>query len=86
MSKPCFLRDGCPSKSGACSSLLPNDDGCPVFRYFRDMVKFKDPIQPTIRFNDKGFKYAYCGSCGEELCTGKPKFCCECGRAVKWDA
>lgn len=44
MSKSCWLRDGCPCRTGACSSCGPDDDGCPVYRWFRDkfIVRCKD--------------------------------------------
>lgn len=43
-----------------------------------------EPVKPVIRINDNGFRYCYCGDCGFELMAGQPKFCSECGRAVKW--
>ena len=36
MISKCWLRDGCPSRTGSCSSCQPTDDGCPVYRWFRD--------------------------------------------------
>ena len=72
--------------------------GCPIsMAYFigiqaaelrerlREYESKSDPVALVTRINDNGFKYSTCGSCGTVLCTGKPKFCCECGRAVKWE-
>ena len=40
--------------------------------------------KPTLRITSHGFKYYMCGSCGYELPSGKPKYCCECGNKVLW--
>jgi hypothetical protein len=36
MSKACWLKDGCPCLTAICSSCGPDDDGCPVYRWFSD--------------------------------------------------
>lgn len=33
----CWLRDGCPGKTASCSSCQPTDNGCPVYRWFKNM-------------------------------------------------
>lgn len=52
----------------------------------REYESKSDSVAPVVRINVNRFKYSTCGNCGAELCTGKPKFCCECGQAVKWNA
>ena len=37
---------------------------------------------PPSRYSDSTFG---CRACGHELAPGRPKFCHECGRPVKWD-
>ena len=41
------------------------------------------PVPPKTRENKRGFKYEYCGKCGHQLAAGWPKFCDNCGKAVK---
>ena len=36
-SKQCFLFKGCPGRTGSCYSCGPTDDGCPIYRYFKEM-------------------------------------------------
>lgn len=35
--EPCWIRNGCPGRTASCSSCQPTDDGCPVYRWFRNM-------------------------------------------------
>ena len=34
----CWLREGCPGKTAACSVCQPTDDGCPVYRWFKNLL------------------------------------------------
>ena len=38
MAEKCWMYDGCKSRTAVCSSKGPEDDGCPVYRYFRDLI------------------------------------------------
>ena len=42
-----------------------------------------EPVTPKARINKGSFKYEYCGKCGHQLPAGWPKFCDNCGKAVK---
>ena len=37
----CWLKDGCPSRTAVCLSCGPDDDGCPVYRWFRDKMTIR---------------------------------------------
>lgn len=45
--KQCFLFKGCLSRTGACYSCEPTDDGCPIYRYFKEIFN-KSEEQNTI--------------------------------------
>lgn len=36
--KECWLMDGCPSRSGACYSCVPDGDDCPIWRWFKNQI------------------------------------------------
>ena len=40
----CFLFDGCSGKTAGCRVCGPDDDGCPVYRWFKEklIVRCKD--------------------------------------------
>ena len=38
-SEPCFLVQSCPFRAAPCSVVSPEDDGCYVYRKFRDIFK-----------------------------------------------
>ena len=38
MTEKCWMYDGCKSRTAVCSSKGPEDKGCPVYRYFRDLI------------------------------------------------
>lgn len=38
-SEPCWMREHCSYRSGACLATQPEDDGCYVYRKFRDIFK-----------------------------------------------
>ena len=38
MAEKCWMYDGCKNRSGVCVSKGPTDEGCPVYRYFRDLI------------------------------------------------
>lgn len=46
--KPCWLRDGCPGKTASCFSEGPTDNGCPVYRWFRNLFKKEDVIRAVM--------------------------------------
>ena len=93
--KRCWLADGCPSKTGACSSCGPDDDGCPVYMYFQKkilaelqertnhQVCVNCPLQPVKITWQQG--KAYCGSCGKRIPAKiKANYCHKCGREIAW--
>ena len=51
----CFLFDGCPGRTGVCYSCGPDDDGCPVYRWFKEKVSKEQPqwISVEDRLPDK---------------------------------
>jgi len=42
MSEKCWLKDGCPGRTAVCSSCQPTDDGCPIYRWFRELILEKE--------------------------------------------
>lgn len=38
----CWLKDGCPGKTAACYNCQPTDEGCPVYRWFRELILEKE--------------------------------------------
>jgi hypothetical protein len=42
MSEMCWLKDGCPGKTAACYNCQPTDEGCPVYRWFRELILEKE--------------------------------------------
>ena len=57
-----------------------------LMRDVLDMINSNGPIRPKkyppTRYSDTTFG---CRACGHELPEGKPRFCPECGRPVKWE-
>jgi len=38
MNNKCFLYKGCPNRTAACRASQPTDEGCPIYRWFRDTI------------------------------------------------
>lgn len=36
--KQCWLMKGCPSRTGACYSCVPDGDECPIWRWFKEQI------------------------------------------------
>lgn len=53
------------------------------------LLKAQEPVKPKRYQECRWFKTWRCGACGGTLVfrngTDKPKYCTDCGRAVKWD-
>lgn len=45
-----------------------------------ELLKAKESVKPI---ENSGFYY--CGSCRYAFSTHRPKYCSECGKAVKWE-
>ena len=37
--EPCWLFDTCPYRSAACRATQPEDDGCPIYRQFKEIFR-----------------------------------------------
>lgn len=52
------------------------------------LLKAQEPVEPIWYQEGRWFKTWRCGACGDILLfrngKDKPKYCIECGRAVKW--
>ena len=55
----------------------------------QELVNAQKPVKPTRYQEGRWFKTWRCGACGGTLVfrngKDKPKYCIDCGRAVKWD-
>ncbi|MBO7677193.1 MAG: hypothetical protein J6S49_06735 [Erysipelotrichaceae bacterium] len=40
--KKCWLMEGCPSRTGACYSCVPDGDECPIWRWFKKQILLKE--------------------------------------------
>ena len=60
------------------------DDCEEAFKIAHVVLKKQIPAPPKTRINKRGFRYDYCRKCGHRLVSGVPKFCDNCGQAVKW--
>ena len=53
------------------------------------LLKAQEAVKPTRYQEGRWFKTWRCGACGGTLVfrngKDKPKYCTDCGRAVKWD-
>ena len=65
----CWLKEGCPCMSGGCLGSKPTDDGCPIYRWFRDVfVKHGKWIDE------------HCSKCGKYVHIGDAdNYCPHCG-------
>ena len=79
-SEKCFLFDGCKGRTASCYAFGPTDEGCPVYRHFRDLFQKKQQPEPP-RFLPEG-RFG-CPDCGAVIGMGNP-YCWSCGRAVMW--
>ena len=49
--KQCWLMEGCPSRTGACYSCVPDGDGCPIWRWFKKQILPKEQ-EAVVRCKD----------------------------------
>ena len=71
--------DGCPHGTAYFIAIQAAELRERLRKYEND----SEPVTPKARINKGGFKYEYCGKCGHQLPAGWPKFCDNCGKAVK---
>lgn len=82
----CFCPEDCPYHE-----YDTEDQDCIVVLHNNalDLLKAQEPVKPTRYQEGRWFKTWRCGACGGTLVfrsgTDKPKYCTDCGRAVKWD-
>ena len=81
MIEKCFLRDGCPGRTASCSSCQPTDDGCPIYRWFRNLFFEKETM--TVKNIQFDVGIGGCPKCGYTLSTFM-NYCPKCGQHVKW--
>ena len=56
-----------------------------VMRDALALLKSQEPVEPLKRENQNGFTYYHCAKCDTVLMAFQPKFCHNCGQAVKWE-
>ena len=83
----CYLKGNCPCQTGSCYG--DPDEGCPVYRYFRDLIMKEQeaiPVDTKVIVTFNGDVEVYC--CRNCRLVLDPTFhyCPNCGRQVKWDA
>lgn len=66
----CWLRDGCPCLTAACSSCQPTDDGCPVYRWFRNLFANGMVVVENMKMPENCGKCRMCAEgCGLMYCA-----------------
>jgi hypothetical protein len=80
-----FNLEGMISAVKACMDVPCNGCSCITLDSVLKYLEERWPAKPRVRINDHGFKYTYCGKCGELLAAGFPGFCSMCGKPVLWD-
>jgi hypothetical protein len=84
--KQCWLMKGCPSRTGACYSCVPDGDECPIWRWFKKQILLKEQGEQTRPIYNG--RYWECEQCGEKykdiLAVKEYKHCPGCGRRIEW--
>lgn len=60
----CFLFDGCPGRTGVCYACGPDDDGCPVYRWFKEKILKEQPEQKHGHWQNDKYGNMLCSVCG----------------------
>lgn len=68
----------CPYYGQGCTESLKND--------ILELLKEQEAVKPKskVRHGANAQIQHFCGNCNSML-HGKPKYCSECGRPVKWE-
>lgn len=72
----CYLKGHCISETGACQG--EPDEGCPVYRYFRNLLKEQEAVKPRVSCCE-----IRCGNCNKIIEMDGWKVCPWCGKPVK---
>lgn len=91
----CMVGDGNDPDCEICPYATVGDDTCQtmdeLFSDALELLKAQEPVEPQ-HLHDKSRLPLKCGNCGAFIiiiggfCGDyKAKFCCECGRPVKWE-
>lgn len=90
MSEKCWLRDGCPGVTAACSVCQPTDDGCPTYRWFKELfLKEHGMIGHWKVLRDCANAGVYCSECDMKIFDNYPfpkrksYFCSHCGTRME---
>ena len=69
------------------SLTLPIIETIEVLKDVRELLKGQEPVKPILKRKAPNAMYNdyVCPICNQEI-VYEQKYCCECGRAVKWDA
>jgi hypothetical protein len=80
----CYLRGNCPCQSGACGT--EPDDGCPVFRYFDELIlRQRERMTPIAYWHGINKPITYqCRHCRTHVEEGDC-YCSGCGRRISFD-
>lgn len=87
--KKCWLMEGCPSRTGACYSCVPDGDECPIWRWFKKQILPKEQ-ETIVHCEDCRFVTKYKSSIGQTICEcrltesfHKPDWFCADGRMIE---
>ena len=66
--------------------ILPILETIEVLEDVRELLKAQEPVKPILKRKALNAMYNdyVCPICNQEI-VYEQKYCCECGRAVKWD-
>lgn len=90
--KECVLRNAsgeCNRYCAGCDLLQDDTELHEMYTEAIALLKAQEPVKPTRYQEGRWFKTWRCGACGGTLVfrngEDKPKYCTDCGRAVKWE-
>jgi len=83
--RECVSRD-CDRDCGECDLVQDREWLLSVYDDAIELLKEQEPIKPKskVRHGENGQIQHWCGNCMAML-HGKPKYCSNCGRQVKWE-
>ena len=60
---------------------IPVDLGLAIIR----LLKEQEEREPIFKTDNGIYTFGACAKCGKHFGLDKPKYCSDCGQAVKWD-
>ncbi len=88
----CIISSGNAGMRDDCANCIYTGSGdclAPALRDALALLKAQEPVKPIRYQEGRWFKTWRCGACGGTLVfrngEDKPKYCIDCGKAVKWE-